>query len=124
MVVNQYDIFWIDLNPTIGSEINKIRPCLVISPNEMNSLRTVLVAPMTTKGLNLPTRIKLTFKGKKGQVVLDQIRAVDKSRVAGMIGKLSNTDQRSARKVTRGRFAVQNARMRWTTQNAAAEPMA
>lgn len=70
----------------MGSEIQKTRPCVIISPNEMNVLRTVLAAPMTSKGINFPTRIPLTFMGKKGQIALDQIRVVDKSRLLKCIG--------------------------------------
>jgi mRNA interferase MazF len=86
--INQFDIYLIELDPTLGSEIKKTRPCIVISPNEMNILKTVIVAPMTTKGIDFPTRIKITFKGKSGQVALDQMRAVDKSRLVKKLGHL------------------------------------
>ena len=82
MVINQYDIFWVNLNPTVGHEIKKVRPCVVISPNEMNlNIDTVIIAPMTTKSRNYPTRIKIYFERKTGWIVLDQIRAIDKSRL-------------------------------------------
>jgi mRNA interferase MazF len=88
VTVYQFEVYLIQLDPTLGSEIKKNRFCVVISPNEMNILKTVLVAPMTTKGIDFPTRIKLTFQGKKGQIVLDQIRAVDKVRLIKRLGIL------------------------------------
>ena len=91
MVVKQYDVFLINLDPTIGHEIKKSRPCLVISPNEMNNnISTVIIAPMTTKSHNHPTRINVNFKGKNGWVVLDQIRTVDKIRLIKRLGKLND----------------------------------
>ena len=79
MVINQYDIFWVDLNPTIGHEIKKVRPCVVLSPNEMNfNIDTIIIAPMTTKSRNYPTRIKVEFEKKTGWIILDQIRTIDK----------------------------------------------
>ena len=79
----------INLDPTIGSEIKKIRPCVIVSPDEMNRyLRTVIVAPMTTKGQSYPTRVSCRFAGKHGQIVLDQIRAVDRARLVKRLGKL------------------------------------
>ena len=91
MVVNRFDVFLISLDPTRGSEIRKTRPCLVISPNEMNDhIRTVIVAPMTTKGRPYPTRIACTFQGKRGQIVLDQIRTVDKTRLVRRLGAVSS----------------------------------
>ncbi len=90
MVVNRFDVFLISLDPTRGSEIRKTRPCLVISPDDMNDhIRTVIVAPMTTKGRPYPSRVSCTFQGKRGQVVLDQIRTVDKTRLARRLGTIS-----------------------------------
>lgn len=84
------EIWLVDLDPTIGSEIQKSRPCVVVSPLEMNdNLRTVLVAPMTSQGFVAPFRIPVTHGGKKGLIVLDQIRAVDKKRLAKRMGVLS-----------------------------------
>ncbi|MCJ7611312.1 MAG: type II toxin-antitoxin system PemK/MazF family toxin [Candidatus Aminicenantes bacterium] len=89
MVINQYEIYWVDLNPTIGHEIKKVRPCVVLSPNEMNfNIDTVIIAPMTTKSRNYPTRIKINFEGKTGWIVLDQIRAIDKIRLKEKAGSL------------------------------------
>ena len=87
VVVNRFDVFLINLDPTVGSEIQKTRPCLIISPDEMNRhIRTVIVAPMTTAGKDYPTRVPCKFQRKKGQIVLDQIRTIDKSRLIKKIG--------------------------------------
>ena len=89
MVINQYEIYWVDLNPSAGHEIKKIRPCAVISPNEMNfNIDTVIIAPMTTKSKNYPTRIKIEFEKKTGWIVLDQIRTIDKMRLKEKAGFL------------------------------------
>ena len=94
MVISRFDVFLISLDPTQGSEIRKTRPCLVISPDEMNGhIRTVIVAPMTTKGRPYPTRVPCTFKGKRGQIVLDQIRTVDKTRLVKRLGAISTATQ-------------------------------
>jgi len=94
MEVSRFDIFLVNLDPAIGSEIKKIRPCLVISPDEMNHyIRTVIVAPMTTKGRAYPTRVPCRFKGRSGQVVLDQIRTIDKERLVKKVGRI---DRRAA----------------------------
>jgi mRNA interferase MazF len=83
----RFDVLLISLDPTQGSEIKKTRPCLVISPDEMNRhIKTLIVAPMTTKGKNYPTRIPVVFDGKEGSIVLDQIRTIDKSRVIKRLG--------------------------------------
>ena len=88
MVVNRFDVYLINLDPTVGSEIQKTRPCLIISPDEMNRhIRTIIVAPMTTAGKDYPTRISCKFKKKKGQILLDQIRTIDKT---GLIKKLGS----------------------------------
>jgi mRNA interferase MazF len=90
MVTNRFDVFLISLDPTGGSEIRKTRPCLIISPDEMNDhIRTVIVAPMTTKGRPYPSRVPCTFQGKRGQVVLDQTRTVDKARLVRKLGTVS-----------------------------------
>ena len=93
MVINQYNVYWVDFNPSIGHEIKKIRPCAVISPNEMNfNIDTVIVAPMTTKSKNFPTRIKIEFEKKTGWIVLDQIRTIDKIRLKEKAGCLSEIE--------------------------------
>ncbi|MBI2988723.1 MAG: type II toxin-antitoxin system PemK/MazF family toxin [Deltaproteobacteria bacterium] len=90
MVMRQYDIFIVNLDPTVGSEIRKTRPCIVITPDEMNGpLRTVQVAPMTTNIQPFPWRVPITFQGKRGMVALDQIRTVDKARLLKRVGRIS-----------------------------------
>ncbi len=90
MVINQYDVYLINLDPTVGHEIKKIRPCLVISPNEMNdSIHTIIIAPMTTKSHPYPTRVQATFENKEGWIVLDQIRTVDRKRLVKRLGKIN-----------------------------------
>jgi len=84
--VLRYEIYLVKLNPTVGSEIQKTRPCIVISPNEMNILKTVIIAPLTSKGFDFVFRPKITFQNKDGLVLLDQIRTVDKSRLYKKIG--------------------------------------
>jgi len=92
MVINQYDIFWIDLNPAIGHEIKKVRPCVILSPDEMNfNINTIIIAPMTTKSRSYPTRVKVTFEKKLGWIVLDQIRTIDKIRLKEKAGHLEET---------------------------------
>ena len=89
MVARRFDIFLVSLDPTVGTEIRKTRPCLIVSPDEMNRhIRTVIIAPMTTRGRPYPTRVSCRFRGKAGQVVLDQIRTVDKARLARKRGRL------------------------------------
>jgi len=96
MVVKRFDVFLVNLDPTVGSEIKKTRPCLVISPDEMNRwIRTVIVAPMTTKGREYPTRVVCQFQGKDGQIVLDQVRTVDKARLIRKLGELDKVEQRN-----------------------------
>jgi mRNA interferase MazF len=88
--IKRFEVYLISLDPTKGCEISKTRPCVVVSPDEMNRhIRTVIVAPMTTKTRAYPSRVDCSFQGKQGQVVLDQIRTVDKSRLVERIGKLS-----------------------------------
>ena len=97
MVVSRFEVYLVNLDPTIGSEIQKTRPCLVVSPNEMNrAIRTVIVAPMTTMGRAYPTRVSCRFQGRDGQIALDQIRAMDRVRLVKKLGRL---DRKSATKV-------------------------
>ncbi len=93
-VVKRFEVYLVNLDPTLGHEIQKIRPCLVISPDEMNRfIRTVIVAPMTTRGRPYPTRVSCRFEKKDGQVVLDQIRTVDKVRLVKRLGRLGTKVQ-------------------------------
>ncbi len=97
MVVSQYDIFLISLDPTIGHEIKKSRPCVIISPDEMNKyISTVIIAPMTSKSHSYPTRVPIKFMGKNGWIVLDQLRTVDKKRLIKKFGRL---DQKTTDKI-------------------------
>jgi len=94
MVANRFDVYLTNLDPAVGSEIQKTRPCLIVSPNEMNKhIRTVIVAPMTTAGKDYPTRVSCTFKKKKGQIVLDQIRTIDKKRLVKKLGTIDPETQ-------------------------------
>ena len=94
MVIRRFDVFLISLDPTKGSEIRKTRPCVIISPDEMNRhISTVIVAPMTTRGQPYPTRVTCTFRGKRGQIVLDQIRTVDKARLVKRLGRIAQPTQ-------------------------------
>jgi mRNA interferase MazF len=91
MVINQYEIYWTDLDPTKGSELEKTRPCVVISPNEMNhNINTVIIAPVTSASKNYPTRINIKLEEVNGWVVIDQIRCVDKTRLKKKAGKLDS----------------------------------
>lgn len=92
-VVKRFDVWLVDLNPVKGREINKTRPCVVVSPNEMSALSTLFMAPMTTKGFEFPVRVKCKFKGKSGLILLDQMRAIDKSRLVKKLGKISEKTQ-------------------------------
>jgi len=97
MVVSRFEVYLARLDPTEGYEIQKTRPCLIISPDEMNRhIGTVIVAPMTTKGRSYPTRVPVRFQRKAGQIVLDQIRTVDKNRLVKRLGKI---DEDTAQKV-------------------------
>ena len=93
LVVDQYCVYLVNLDPTIGHEIKKTRPCLVISPDEMNhNIGTVIIAPMTTKSHSYPTRVEVKFDNKDGWIVLDQIRTVDKIRLVKQLGKISKKE--------------------------------
>lgn len=92
VVISRFDVCLVNLDPTLGREIKKTRPCLIVSPDEMNRhIRTVIIAPMTTVGREYPTRINTSFEGKKGQIVLDQIRTVDKRRLVKVLGKIDDS---------------------------------
>ena len=96
MVVSRFDVFLVVLDPTVGSEIQKTRPCVVISPDEMNlHLATAIVAPMTTKGKLYPSRVPVQFEGKDGLIVLDQIRTVDKTRLVKKLGSIDSDEQKA-----------------------------
>lgn len=90
VVIRRFEVYLVNLDPTVGTEIRKTRPCVVISPDEMNlHIRTLIVAPMTTQGQAYPNRVPCRFQGKSGQIVLDQIRTVDRIRLVKKLGKLT-----------------------------------
>lgn len=106
MVVNRFDVYLINLDPTVGSEIQKPRPCLIVSPDEMNRhIRTIIVAPMTTAGKDYPTKVSCKFKKKKGQIVLDQIRTIDKTRLVKKLGSINPETQLEVISVLQRLFA-------------------
>ena len=93
MELNQYQIVLVNLDPTIGSEIQKTRPCVIISPNEMNTyLNTIVIAPMTTSLNKYPTRVFINHNGKKGMIAIDQIRTIDKIRIIKTFETLTSTE--------------------------------
>ena len=105
--VSRGDIFLVAFNPTRGSEIRKTRPCVIVSPDELNShLRTFIVAPLTTGGHPYPFRVRCTFDGKDGHVVPDQLRAVDRERLVKHLGRLSDTTFNELLGVLQAMFAV------------------
>jgi mRNA interferase MazF len=107
MVVNRFDVYLINLDSAVGFEIQKTRPCLIISPDEMNRhIRTIIVAPMTTAGKDYPTRISCKFKKKKGQIVLDQIRTIDKTRFIKKLGSINPETQLEVISVLQRLFAL------------------
>lgn len=105
--VRRFEVHLISLDPTKGSEIKKTRPCVIISPDEMNKhIRTIIIAPMTSTTRNYPTRVTTTFQGKKGQIVLDQIRTVDKSRLIKKLGSISSSAEEKILGVLQEMFAT------------------
>jgi mRNA interferase MazF len=106
VVARRFDIYLVSLDPTIGSEIRKTRPCLVVSPDEMNRhIQTVIVAPLTAKARLYPTRVPCRFQGKHGQIVLDQIRTVVRTRLTKRLGRLAGPRAKSALGVLAAMFA-------------------
>lgn len=105
MGINRFDVYLVNLDPTIGSEIRKVRPCLVVSPDDMNrNIRTVIIAPMTTKGQAYPMRVSCRFKKRTGQVVLDQIRTVDRARLLKRLGRIDSATALTVLDVLREMF--------------------
>ena len=106
MVINRFDVYLVGLDPTIGYEIQKTRPCLVVSPDEMNRhIRTVIIAPMTSASKDYPTRVSCTFKKKQGHIVLDQIRTIDKTRLIKRLGTIDSKAQSDVVSVLQRMFA-------------------
>jgi mRNA interferase MazF len=105
--VKRFDVYLISLDPTQGSEIRKTRPCLVISPDEMNRhIRTVIIAPMTSSLKDYPSRVTTTFRDKRGQIVLDQLRTVDKSRLIRKLGSIKTSAREKVISVLQEMFAA------------------
>ncbi len=105
MELNQYQIVLVNLDPTIGSEIQKTRPCVIISPNEMNKyLNTIIVAPMTTTSRKYPTRIEVKHDRKIGWIVIDQIRTIDKQRIVSILGRLSKPEVKEVKSIMKETF--------------------
>ncbi len=106
LVVFRFEVHLVNLDPTVGREIRKTRPGLIISPDEMNhAIETVIIAPMTTKGRDYPTRVPVTFQGKKGYIVLDQIRTVDKKRLVRRLGIINPSTAQKVLSVLSETFA-------------------
>ena len=100
MGIVQYEIVLVNLDPTIGSEIKKTRPCVVISPDEINrNLKTIVIAPMTTNLKNYPTRVKVKFENKEGRIAIDQIRTIDSKRIIKSLGKISPAEIREVKRI-------------------------
>ena len=106
MVIQRFEVYLVNLDPMQGREIQKTRPCLVISPNEINHyIGTIIIAPMTTRGRDYPTRVPVTFQGKDGQIVLDQIRTVDKTRLFRRLGQINESTAQKVLEVLAEIFA-------------------
>lgn len=104
-MVNRGDVYLINLDPTIGSEVKKTRPCVVVSPDEMNQyIRTIVIAPMTTTRKNYKSRVGISFQDKEGEIMLDQIRTIDKKRLISKLGRLSIKDLRNTLSVLQEMF--------------------
>jgi mRNA interferase MazF len=105
MEIMQYSIVLVNLDPTLGSEIKKTRPCVIVSPDEMNRyLNTIVLAPMTTNLKRYPTRVAVEYDGKKGMIVIDQIRTVDKVRILKVLDKLTKVEIKNCKDVIRETF--------------------
>ena len=106
MVAERFAVYLVNLDPTVGSEINKTRPCVVVSPNEMNrNIRTAIIAPMTTARKRYPSRVACSFAGKRGEIVLDQIRTVDQNRLVKRLGTISPHASAEVSRVLQEMFA-------------------
>ncbi len=103
---SQFEVYWVALDPTLGAEIKKTRPCVIISPDEMNQgLRTVIVAPLTSTLRDYPMRVRVDIAGKTSHIVLDQLRTVDKQRLHKPLGRLSKKETQQVRRILQAMFA-------------------
>jgi mRNA interferase MazF len=106
VVIRRFEVYLVNLDPTVGVEMQKTRPCLIVSPDELNRhLRTAIIAPMTTKGRPYPSRVACRFQGKVGQIVLDQIRTVDRARLVKRLGRMDKKTSEEVMKVLQEMFA-------------------
>lgn len=106
MVINRFEVHLVQLDPTVGTEMRKTRPCLVVSPDEMNHhLHSVIIAPLATQGHAYPSRVPCRFKGKKGEIVLDQLRTVDRSRLVKKLGAMEGKASAQVLQVLQEMFA-------------------
>ncbi len=100
MKFEQYQIILVNLDPAIGSEIKKTRPCVIVSPNEMNKhIRTIIIVPLTSTSNNYPTRVKISYNDKTSWIVVDQIRTIDKQRIIKTLGELSKSEIKALKSV-------------------------
>ena len=105
MVINRYDMVLVNLDPTVGSEIRKTRPCVVVSPNEMNrQVNTVVIAPMTSTSKPYPSRVQVVSGGRTGWVILDQVRTIDRQRIHKVLGQLSQDETDDIKQVIKALF--------------------
>ncbi len=105
-MISRFEVYYVNLDPTVGSEIKKTRPCVIISPNEMNhNISTIIIAPLTSKLRNYPTRVPCKVEGKQGQIVLDQIRTTDKLRLIKKIDTLHKITQKKVLNVLSEMFS-------------------
>lgn len=105
MELNQYQVVLVNLDPTLGSEIKKTRPCVIISPNEMNKfLQTIVIAPMTSSSKSYPTRLKVHHNGQDGWIVIDQIRTIDKTRIIRILGTLNKKEIKATKAIIKETF--------------------
>ena len=105
MDLAQYQIVLVNLDPTLGSEMQKTGPCVIISPNELNKyLKTIVIAPMTSSSKSYPTRIKINHDKKSGWIVIDQIRTIDKVRIVKVLGHLTETECKKVKDILRETF--------------------
>ena len=105
MDVKQYQIVLVNLDPTLGSEIQKTRPCVIVSPNEINDhLRTIVIVPMTSASRKYPTRVKVKHNSQEGWIVIDQIRTIDKIRIVRILGSLTENEIHACKRVIRETF--------------------
>ncbi len=105
MYVSRFEVYRVNLEPAKGSEMNKLRPCVIVSPDELNRFATVIVAPLTSKGFELPSRVPCTFGNRSGLILLDHLRAVDKIRLGDLLGSIDVDSQQEVCETLQEMFA-------------------